>query len=140
MVEPYDQLKTVLRGHKLSVTQSRIKVFQALYGQPPLTVAQLATACQSSVDRASVYRITALYEELGIVQRLPYGWKYKLELSDQFEAHHHHATCSRCHQTLHLSEDERLETYLTHLANQLAFRITSHQVELTGYCRNCSPN
>ena len=137
MSDHYQQLEGILRSHRLSVTQSRTKVFRALYGQPPLTVAQLAIACQSSVDRASVYRITALYEKLGIVQRLPYGWKYKLELSDQFENHHHHATCSQCHQTIHLPEDDRLETYLSHLADQLGFKITAHQVELTGTCMNC---
>lgn len=140
MAVQYDQLVRILRSHKLSITKSRTKVFQALYGQAPLTVAQLATECQTSVDRASVYRITALYEKLGIVQRLPYGWKYKLELSDQFEDHHHHATCSRCDQTIHLPEDDRLETYLTHLANQLGFKMTAHQVELTGFCQKCSSN
>lgn len=99
---------------------------------------ELAERCHG-VDRASMYRTVALFERLGIVQRLQAGWKYKLELSDTFHEHHHHATCQRCGQVTPLPEDPKLETYLRHLAAAHRLTLQSHQLELSGLCPGCQP-
>lgn len=98
---------------------------------------QLIEQC-SAIDRASVYRIVALFERLDIVQRLQTGWKYKIELSDAFHDHHHHATCLRCGNTIALAEDHTLERLLHRVAELHRFRLHSHQLELQGYCQSCS--
>ena len=98
---------------------------------------ELVEACQGKVDRASVYRTIAMYEQLGIVQRLQIGWKYKLELSDTFNHHHHHLTCSRCGITIPLPEDQQLENRLRQLARDLHFNPQDHQIEIRGLCKAC---
>lgn len=90
-----------------------------------------------AIDRASVYRTIALFEQLGIVQRLQVGWKYKLELSDDFHEHHHHMHCTHCGQTTALPEDPALEKNLDQMAAAHGFRLQSHQLELSGLCSTC---
>ena len=131
-----NSLETALKTHGFSVTRSRQTVFRALQGHEPQTMHELILAC-SPMDRATIYRIIMLFERLGIVQRLQIGWKYKLELSDQFHDHHHHMTCTRCGQSFALPEDETLESRLRALAANTGFVPSSHQIEIKGVCRNC---
>lgn len=99
-------------------------------------MAELVNACPS-VNRASVYRTCEAFEKLGIIVRIPTGWKYRLELGEAFHEHHHHATCERCGASIALPEDSRLEKRLEELAARRNFTLTSHQIELTGICEAC---
>jgi len=133
---PLTALETALRTQGQSITTVRRTVFLALRGEEPLTMHGLIERCEG-VDRASVYRTVALFERLGIVQRLQTGWKYRLELSDEFHEHHHHATCLLCGQSQVVAEDSVVEQHLRRLAEQLGFQLKKHQLELQGYCTKC---
>jgi len=135
-MDPVDNLRNILKAEGSSLTAARRTVFEALLHQEPLTMHQLVERCPG-IDRASAYRTVALFERVGIVQRLQTGWKYKLELADIFHDHHHHATCLRCGRTAILPEDTAVEQRLRQLAKQLGFRSSKHQVELQGYCAEC---
>ena len=126
-----------LRASGQSVTTARKAVYAALQDQEPLTMRELVERVQS-VDKASVYRTISLFEKLGIVQRLQTGWKYKLELTDDFHEHHHHATCLGCEKTFVLPEEASLESDVRKLVAGLRFMIKSHQLEIQGYCSACS--
>lgn len=138
MVEPLEQLKTVLKENGQSLTKARQKVFTALQHQEPQTMHQVVEACAGKADRASVYRTIALFEQIGIVKRLQIGWKYKLELSDTFQRHHHHLTCRRCGKIIPLPEDSWLEQRLKALAGTQNFEMQDHQVEIQGICDRCA--
>lgn len=90
----------------------------------------------ASIDRASVYRTIELFEQLGIVQRLNTGWKYKIELSDKFTDHHHHVTCVQCDKTVAMNEQE-LERFIEQIAHHHGFVPTAHQIEIQGLCQAC---
>lgn len=136
MSEPLQPLTELLRSHGQSLTRPRKTVFEQLRHQEPQTMHELVLRCDD-IDRASVYRTVALFERLGVVQRLHTGWKYKLELTEQFQEHHHHATCMVCGTTLVLPEDEALEKRLRLIAAKAGFAVERHQVELQGYCTYC---
>lgn len=108
----------------------------ALQGHEPLTMAELLRKALP-VNRASVYRTISLFEELGIVQRLQTGWKYRLELSDVFHDHHHHATCLVCGVSNIIPENDSIEQFLKQAAQTLGFQLERHQLELQGYCTGC---
>jgi Fe2+ or Zn2+ uptake regulation protein len=131
------QLRTTLKQHKLSITAARQKVFEVLAGNEPLTMRELTDQCHTVMDKASVYRTIALYEKLGIVQRLQIGWKYTLELSNAFQDHHHHLTCIGCGVITPLPEDDALEAQLVKLAKVHGYKAVDHQLEITGYCPAC---
>ena len=50
--------------------------------------------------------------------------------------HHHHAICLRCGRVISF-EGDLLETLEQALYDTLGFRVTDHEVKLTGYCREC---
>jgi Fur family ferric uptake transcriptional regulator len=137
MVEPLEQFRAALKQHGQSLTRSRQLVFSALQDKEPQTMHAVVQSCHAQVDRASVYRTIALFERLGIVQRLQIGWKYKLELSDAFHHHHHHLTCLQCARIIPLPEDPQLENRLRQLAKAAHFHTQDHQVEIRGLCHTC---
>lgn len=130
-------IATILKDNGYSVTQQRLYVFQLLEGKEPLSMFELYTLARNKLDRASVYRTVALFEKLGIAQRVNIGWKYKIELSDRFAEHHHHLTCLNCHKVIPISEQE-LESFIKGLASSYRFKPIDHQVEVQGYCEACA--
>jgi Fur family ferric uptake transcriptional regulator len=137
MSEASQQLATYLKAHGQSLTKPRQIVFVALQNNQPQTMSQLVAASAGRVDRASVYRTVTLFEKLGIVQRLQLGWKYKLELSDAFQHHHHHLTCLRCGRVIPFDEAPSLEKNLRAIAQAKKFTMQGHQLEIQGLCANC---
>lgn len=137
MVAEIPSLATILRKHGHSVTNARQAVFNALMDTGPISMALLTNKVRAHADRASVYRTVELFEQLGIINRLQIGWKYKLELSDLFSEHHHHATCIQCGTVISLEGDETLETGIHNLADRAGFTPKAHALEIRGFCSNC---
>jgi Fur family ferric uptake transcriptional regulator len=137
MIDQQSTLERLLRQNGYSVTKQRLRVFELLTDQEPITMYELYERAKLGCDRASLYRIITLFEKLGIVRRINLGWKYKIELSDKFAQHHHHLTCLRCHKIIPINETD-LERFITKLSSSNGFRPIDHQVEIQGYCRDCS--
>lgn len=131
------KLKKILAQNGRSLTQARRLVFELLLGHEPQTMQVLVSRSRGSVDRASIYRTIELFEQLGIVQRINIGWKYKLELTDLFGEHHHHLHCMECGSVTVLPEDPQLENRIASLAKQALFKPTAHQLEVQGFCQYC---
>lgn len=136
MTEVNELLMKTLKDHGYSVTSVRTAVFAALSNKEPIEMQELIVILPQ-VDRASIYRTVALFEKLGIVQRLQIGWKYKLELSDTFSYHHHHLTCRECGTVVSLREDPMLEANLQALAGEYGYKDLAHQLEISGLCPTC---
>lgn len=134
------QLTSALKGKGFKVTPARRVVYTALQDQEPQTMHSLILTCLGQVDRATVYRTIILFERLGIVKRLQIGWKYQLELSDDFHYHHHHLTCDNCSRVFPLASDQGLEQSLARLAKKHNFQMRTHEVEIQGLCPKCRPS
>lgn len=137
MVQQTSALQSTLKKNGYSVTSARRLVFNTLQNHEPQTMRTLVLACKTEVDRASVYRTIALFEELGIIHRLQIGWKYKLELSDNFSSHHHHFSCLQCGSITTIAEDSILEARITQFAEKYQFLPKDHQLEISGLCQKC---
>ncbi|HEY5695682.1 MAG TPA: transcriptional repressor [Candidatus Saccharimonadales bacterium] len=129
-------LQETLRGAGYSMTTVRKKVFLALLDKEPQTMREITTQLPE-VDRASIYRVIALFEKLHIVAKLQMGWKYKLELTGEFGRHHHHMTCIKCGRVQVLEASRVIEDEIAKLTNESDFTATSHLLEIRGLCRNC---
>jgi Fur family ferric uptake transcriptional regulator len=126
-----------LINKNLSLTKPRRKVFELLRGKEPQSIHDLLIASNQSFDRVTLYRIVDLFEKKGIVRRVYFGWKYKIELTDKFTHHHHHLICLDCGQLLPISESQKVEGLINLLAEEKGFMPSSHQLEIQGYCREC---
>lgn len=125
----------ILKQNGLSVTRPRKLVFEALYSFGLQTMRQLIDRCNVS-DRASIYRTVKLLESIEVVNRIPQGFKYKVELSEIFLPHHHHIACLKCGKSSDL-EQTQLEHLLESMAKTEGFKLISHKVELQGHCPRC---
>lgn len=133
----HDTLVKTLKDHGYSLTQPRQIVFTALQSGTPRSMRELILDLSSVIDRASVYRTMALFEELGVVTRVTQGWKHKFELSDLFSPHHHHLTCTRCGRSVSFDEPITLEQQLTTIALESGYMIEDHTLEISGICPQC---
>lgn len=121
-------------GH--SLTEPRLIVFKALQDDGPLSMQELYSRLPS-INRTTVYRVIELFEELNIAKRVAKGWKYHLELTDEFIPHHHHFTCTNCHTSISFDEPKSFGEMLESVAIHNGFTITNHTLEIEGLCSNC---
>ena len=90
------------------------------------------------VARASVYRALEQLEQLGLVQRIEVcRGTAGFERVDPTGHHHHHAICRDCGRMVPF-EDPRLERALEHVAGEMSFDVTEHDVVLRGLCDRCA--
>ena len=137
MITAQELLSKKLKAKGYSVTKPRLVTFEALSASPqPLTMQELIRRTVKEIDRASVYRSVEVLEKSGVTQRLYNGWKYKVELSDSFQEHHHHFTCTNCGTVIPL-HDQDIEKIIDNLAKDINFEVTAHQIEIQGLCRKC---
>ncbi len=129
--------KHLLTTSKYHVTKSRIKIFEILNQNPPLSIRDILKHSNGSIDRVSLYRNIDLFEKLGIVQRVYIGWKYKLELTDYFVAHHHHLSCSSCGKVIDIKDEDDISKFISLVASKYAFAPTKHHFEIEGICSAC---
>lgn len=126
-----------LKQHNYSITQPRKIVFELLWLQEPQSMNQLVKRSKDKIDRASLYRAIDLFEKLELVKRIYIGWKYKIELNEQFSHHHHHLTCLECGKIISFEEGTGIEKVLRELAHSNNFEIKDHQLEIQGFCSSC---
>jgi Fur family transcriptional regulator, ferric uptake regulator len=129
----------LLLAHDIRATRQRQHVLEALAVEPNDATAQeifeALRARGEPIGLATVYRTLALLSERGAVDALmhrPGEICYRL-CSD---SHHHHLTCSECHQVVELGECD-LEPWLERLGGAHGFTVTDHAVEVTGLCAEC---
>ncbi len=130
-------LRKVLEENNSKVTKPRLLVFRLLQEHGLQSLAEIFKHADGAVDRVSIYRTIELFDSLGIVRRVNIGWKYKIELSEIFLDHHHHITCLGCNRVIAVQENRNLERIIDTLASGTGFTISSHQLELQGYCEKC---
>jgi len=118
-------------------TRPRYELFQLLMNGGPMSTKDIISQARGKSDRVSVYRNVALFEQLGVIHRLNIGWKYKLELSDQFVSHHHHLNCLNCGRVIDIEDEEHIDEFIGEVSAQFGFQPKRHQFEIDGLCSDC---
>jgi Fur family ferric uptake transcriptional regulator len=129
--------KTIISSNGHRVTAARLALFELLIDTEPLSIQQILQKASTAIDRVGVYRNIELYESLGIVRKVTIGWKYKIELSEKFVAHHHHLVCIKCGDITDIHSEEKVERFIDQVSKDLSFTPVSHQFEIEGYCQKC---
>jgi len=87
------------------------------------------------VGRATVYRAVELLTEHGVLDRVEFpDGTHRYRVCGN--SHHHHLTCTRCHQVVEVVACLSGEQ-LAAIASQNDFALEGHSLELFGRCANC---
>ena len=92
------------------------------------------------VSRASVYRVIAELELIGLLQRVEVGRgvaRYEPAGRGARHHHHHHLVCDVCGQVEPFTDDG-LERAIRRLSARLPRRVSDHEIVIRGACRDCS--
>jgi len=130
-----DFLRELLKRQGYFATKPRIRLFKALQNGSS-TVKELVSRLPKD-DQATVYRNLKLFEQLGVIRKIQIGRHAKYELSDIFQHHHHHLTCSSCGRVIILRANPVLEELISRLSVKNGFQPLDHQLEIRGLCRTC---
>jgi Fur family ferric uptake transcriptional regulator len=129
----------LLTASGIRATRQRVQVLETLAAEPnDATAQEIFEKLRSRgehVGLATVYRALGLLSSHGVVDALmhrPGEVCYRL----CGEEHHHHLTCTGCHQVVELGECE-LDPWLDRLGRANGFAVTGHAVEVTGICADC---
>jgi len=131
-----EEIKNALKSQGFTATKTRMAILGALLKMQPVGI-QALIAALPDVDRATVYRTIDLFVDLNIAKKVYTGFKYSVELSDSFQEHHHHLTCLRCNTVIDVRTPE-IEFAIDQVASNNGFRPVRHDLEIAGYCANCS--
>lgn len=128
----------ILNKKRLRVTPQRKALYRSLAGHDrPVSLKHLASSLSERMDQVTVYRNIEVFENTGIINKVYTGWKYRIELSEQFRPHHHHLTCERCGKVTPIKLGEKMESAIQSFGKRHGYKIKNHEVELHGLCKNC---
>jgi Fur family ferric uptake transcriptional regulator len=126
-----------MRRANLRITQNRRAIFRILAGsRAPLSIREILARGNRKNHFTSVYRSIETMTRAGILREIPRGFKNLYELGENFQPHHHHATCEKCGKTV-VIHDENLEKLMQNLTLRADLTPTIHQFELFGICEKC---
>lgn len=135
---PADPEPAPLKAAGLKRTAQREAILSVLEASDrPLTVEEIR---QRMGDTASgvptIYRNLQRFLEEGWVEPLPGPDVVARYVRCRSRGHHHHLVCESCGRVTEV-EGCGLEAVLAGFEHETGFRITSHQLALTGRCPRC---
>jgi Fur family ferric uptake transcriptional regulator len=130
------RIVNVLKSEGLKLTGQRLSLIAVLTKERgPLTMDELYLKAleqtSKSIDIATVYRATAAFEEVGLVNKCDFNdgcIRYELVR----EAHHHHHQCKR-NETVEINPVKDFQE----MPKKLGFHKVTHRLEFFGICQNC---
>lgn len=137
MTSKLADLEDIFSKHQLRLTKPRQAIFATMQAaETPLAIGDIIKRCQN-VDRVSIYRTLDLFVKLGLVAAVPVGWKHCYELTNLFQAHHHHLYCTNCGRLIDI-HSKKLEELIAGIAGEYDFTAHEHKFEVSGTCKDCS--
>ncbi|MDB5169825.1 MAG: transcriptional regulator, Fur family transcriptional regulator, ferric uptake regulator [Candidatus Saccharibacteria bacterium] len=139
-IDELAKLRLILKNQGHQITKAREATFRLLLHSEPQSLNEILMKADGQVDRVTIYRNIDLFEKLGIAHRIYIGWKYKIELSDEFTGHHHHLSCLRCGKVIDIEDETHIDEFIQDVAKKFGFQPRRHQFEVDGYCQDCQSN
>lgn len=137
-----DEVAARLRAVDQRYTSGRRRLIGALRsGEGPMTIPQILGA-GGGLAQSSVYRNLAVLEEVGAVTRIVTHDDFaRYELAEDLTEHHHHLICSGCGDVSDFALQPKVEAALDRalqgVAEDAAFRVEGHRLDLVGRCASC---
>ncbi len=132
--------KQMLKNHGLKYSKNRILILEILSkAEIPLSAEQIYDLCRqkgSSINLSTVYRILKAFVDAKLSLRSVIDMEDKSLYELNRHEHKHYLVCLGCHETVPISSCP-LDKYQKELEKDLNYDITSHRLEMYGYCEEC---
>jgi Fur family ferric uptake transcriptional regulator len=138
--------KQILLDHKVSITNPRILVLEALLdSKNPLTIDELQSKLSGNVAKSTLYRVLNDLKKIKILHEFTTPDNSTVvELLLEDHSHHHHLFCSDCGEIIDVEMSNEFENLLDKeikkIEKQFNFAIQDHRVEMFGVCTDQCAN
>ena len=138
--------KQILSDHKVSITNPRILVLEALLdSKNPLTIDELQSKLSGSVAKSTLYRVLNDLKKIKVLHEFTSPDNSTVvELLLEDHSHHHHLFCSDCGEIIDIEMSSEFENLLAEeikkVEKQFNFEIQDHRVEMFGVCTDQCAN
>lgn len=136
----YCNNKEIFIKHGIKNTKQRNTVLEILRDEAqPLTAEQIflkSKACDGAINLSTVYRILDMFETKEIIVKTSISKNNRALFELNRMEHKHHLVCVTCKKVTALDSCP-FEHFGKNLEQQTDFQITSHKLEIYGYCSNC---
>ena len=138
--------KQILSDHKVSITNPRILVLEALLdSKNPLTIDELQSKLSGNVAKSTLYRVLNDLKKIKILHEFTSPDNSTVvELLLEDHSHHHHLFCSDCGEIIDVEMSREFENLLDKeikkIEKQFNFVIQDHRVEMFGVCTDQCAN
>uniref|UniRef100_UPI004055C49B Fur family transcriptional regulator n=1 Tax=Acetatifactor sp. TaxID=1872090 RepID=UPI004055C49B len=121
-------------------TKQRKCVYEVLWqATEPLSAQQIFHLVEKTGDEmyavSTIYRILAAFEEKGLVTKTTWMGDGTVVYELNRGEHTHYAVCLECHKRIALPSCPFAHVHLEQETGD--FMITSHKLEVYGYCKDC---
>jgi len=131
-------LREHLTNHELRVTSQREMILETFLEMEHVTAEQLyhrLSENEPHIGLATIYRTLNLLCECGLAQQRHFGTQTHYD-NISHKGHHDHMICTDCGKIIEF-ENCDIEKLQDEVARQHKFHITTHKLELYGYCSAC---
>ncbi|WP_051538072.1 Fur family transcriptional regulator [Butyrivibrio proteoclasticus] len=139
----YDELDDIFPD-SIKKTHQRLDILRILYhSKTPLSAAEIYEKLNSEHKDngyafSTIYRSLSAFEKAGTIVKTVLTTEDNAVYEYRNETHKHYAVCLKCHKKIPISTCP-MHDIIDELAKSIpGFKVTGHQMELTGYCENCS--
>ena len=124
------------------VTKQRIKIIEILEGKSiPLTAEEIFEEAKKefpNIALTTVYRNLEALSDAGVVIRTVFhDGTARFKYGDEVGRHKHLLICKNCKKTVVIDECPLIQME-NEIQNETGFKITDHNLEIYGYCKDCS--
>ena len=138
--------RKILADHKVSITNPRILVLEALLElKGPITVDDLLAQLKDKVAKSTLYRVLSDLKDINILHEFSTpDSQTVVELILEDHSHHHHLFCSDCGEIIDVEMatefENRLSKEIKRIEKKFNFVIEDHRLELFGKCTDLCVN
>ncbi|MGL5151149.1 MAG: Fur family transcriptional regulator [Clostridium sp.] len=132
------KVEELLRSNGIRVTKPRIEILNILMNNnEALTAEEIHESCNKNevdIDFSTVYRVLAVFEDKGIVDKFSLNGERCLFNFKQ-EQHKHYLECDICHKEVEIDCPMKQIEQLVKVNN--GFILTEHDLKMKGICEEC---
>jgi Fur family ferric uptake transcriptional regulator len=132
--------KEFFNNHGIKSTKQRNMIFDVLKEESlPLTAERVffkVKEIDPTISLSTIYRILDIFVDKGMVLKLSISEDNKAMFELNRMEHKHHLVCMRCKKIMAV-DNCPFEVYEKSLEQETSFQITSHRLEIYGYCPVC---